>query len=78
MIEDAVRDRGIDPTASWVIGDKWLDVNLGRGVGARSILVRTGWGAEQEEKRPAGQQVDAVCDNLMHAVSVILADTGRH
>ena len=79
MIEDAVRDHGIDPKASWVIGDKWLDVNLGRGVGARSILVRTGWGEEQEEKRPAGQQVDAVCDNLMHAVSVILAEgQGQH
>jgi len=76
MIEDAVRDRGIDPAASWVIGDKWLDVNLGRNVGARSLLVRTGWGAEQEEKRPAGQEVDAVCDNLMHAVSVILASPG--
>jgi D-glycero-D-manno-heptose 1,7-bisphosphate phosphatase len=78
MIEDAVRDRGIDPAASWVIGDKWLDVNLGRNAGARSILVRTGWGAEQEEKRPARQMVDAVCDNLMHAVSVILASPGRH
>jgi len=77
MIEQAVRERGIDPAASWVIGDKWLDVNLGRNVGARSILVRTGWGAEQEEQRPAGQQVDAVCDNLMHAVSVILASPGR-
>lgn len=78
MIEDAVRDRGIDPAASWVIGDKWLDVNLGLGVGARSILVRTGWGAEQEGKRPAGQQVEAVCDNLIHAVSVILASDGQH
>ena len=77
MIEDAVRDHGIDPTASWVIGDKWLDVNLGLAVGARSILVRTGWGAEQEEKRPAGQRVEAVCDNLMHAVSVILGH-GQH
>jgi D-glycero-D-manno-heptose 1,7-bisphosphate phosphatase len=77
MIEDAVRDRGIDPAASWVIGDKWLDVNLGVGVGARSILVRTGWGAEQEEKRPDGQPVEAVCDNLMHAVSVILASPGQ-
>ncbi len=74
MIEDAVRDRGIDPAASWVIGDKWLDVDLGHAVGARSILVRTGWGAEQEEKRAPGQRVEAVCDNLMHAVSVILAD----
>jgi hypothetical protein len=42
--------------------------------GARSILVRTGWGVEQEQKRPAGQKVEAVCDNLMHAVSVILAN----
>lgn len=72
MIEAAVRDHGIDPKQSWVIGDKWLDVQLGQGVGARSILVRTGWGAEHEQKRPQGQQVDAICDNLIHAVSVIL------
>lgn len=72
MIEDAQRDLGIDPTQSWVIGDKWLDVQLGQAVGARSILVRTGWGSEQESKRSAGQQVDAICDNLIHAVSVIL------
>jgi D-glycero-D-manno-heptose 1,7-bisphosphate phosphatase len=72
MIEDAARDLGIDPTQSWVVGDKWLDVQLGKAVGARSILVRTGWGSEQEGKRPPGQQVDAICDNLIHAVSVIL------
>ncbi len=79
MIEDAVRDRGIDPQASWVIGDKWLDVDLGHAAGAKSILVRTGWGAEHELKRAPGQKVEAVCDNLMHAVSVILADgRGRH
>ena len=73
MVEDAVRDLGVDPAQSWVVGDKWLDVNLGHAVGARSILVRTGWGAEQEKDRPAGQRVDAICDNLIHAVSVIIA-----
>jgi D-glycero-D-manno-heptose 1,7-bisphosphate phosphatase len=72
MVEDAVRDHGIDPKQSWVVGDKWLDVNLGNAVGARSILVRTGWGAEHAARRPAGQHVDAICDNLIHAVSVIL------
>ena len=72
MIENAVRDFGVDPKQSWVVGDKWLDVDLGHAVCARSILVRTGWDAEMEQKRPAGQQVDAVCDNLIHAVSVIL------
>jgi D-glycero-D-manno-heptose 1,7-bisphosphate phosphatase len=75
MIEDAIRDRGIDPTQSWVVGDKWLDVQLGHAVGAQSILVRTGWGKEQEQRRPEGQKVEAVCDNLIHAVSVILANS---
>ena len=73
MVEDAVRDLGVDPAQSWVVGDKWLDVNLAHAVGARSILVRTGWGADQEQRRPAGQRVDAICDNLIHAVSVIIA-----
>lgn len=74
MIDDAVRDLGIDLSRSWVIGDKWLDVQLGHNAGTRSILVRTGWGVQQEAARPEGQQVEAVCDNLMHAVSVILEE----
>jgi D-glycero-D-manno-heptose 1,7-bisphosphate phosphatase len=73
MVEDAARDLQIDPAQSWVVGDKWLDVNLGHAVGARSILVRTGWGSEAERLRPQGQHVDAICDNLIHAVSVIIA-----
>jgi D-glycero-D-manno-heptose 1,7-bisphosphate phosphatase len=78
MVTDAVTDLGIDVSRSWVIGDKWLDVQLGHNAGARSILVRTGWGVQQEAARPDAQQVDAVCDNLMHAVSVILSsDAGR-
>ncbi len=73
MIDDAARDLGIDVARSWVVGDKWLDVQLGHAAGARSILVRTGWGADQERRRPEGQKVEAICDNVIAAVSVILA-----
>ena len=72
MAEDAARDLDIDLARSWVVGDKWLDVQLGHGVGARSILVRTGWGSDQERRRPEGQAAEAICDNLMAAVAVIL------
>ena len=72
MIEDAARDLGIDVSRSWTVGDKWLDVQLGQAAGTRSILVRTGWGAEQEKQRPERQTVDAICDNLIHATSIIL------
>jgi HAD-hyrolase-like len=47
-------------------------VQMGHAAGARSILVRTGWGADQERRRPEGQKVDAICDNLIHAVSIVL------
>jgi D-glycero-D-manno-heptose 1,7-bisphosphate phosphatase len=76
MIDDAARDLGIDVARSWVVGDKWLDVQLGHAAGARSILVRTGWGADQERRRPEGQKVEAICDNLIAAVSVILGARG--
>jgi D-glycero-D-manno-heptose 1,7-bisphosphate phosphatase len=75
---DAARDLGIDLTRSWVIGDKWSDVQLGQRVGGRVILVRTGWGVIEEGVRPEGQTVDAICDTLAGAVAHLLqADSAR-
>ena len=42
------------PARSFVVGDRWLDVALARAVGARGILVRTGYGATEEARPPAG------------------------
>lgn len=72
MAEQAARDLGIDLARSWVIGDKWLDVQLGHAIGGRSILVRTGWGALEEAVRPAGQAVEAIADTLAGAVAYVL------
>jgi D-glycero-D-manno-heptose 1,7-bisphosphate phosphatase len=72
MIDRAAADLGLDPARSFVVGDKWLDVQLGRAVGARAILVRTGTGAAEEPRPPAGVTADAVVDNLAAAASVIL------
>ena len=44
-------------------------MGLGRAVGARTILVRTGHGAEELDK--AGTDADAVVDDLAAAVSLI-------
>ena len=51
MIERASEELGIDIAASFVIGDKACDVELGRAAGATTILVRTGYGRETEESR---------------------------
>ena len=72
LVDRAVKELGIDPLRSFVVGDRWLDVALGRAVGAQSVLVRTGYGASEEQKRPADLAADAVVDNLIAATSWIL------
>ncbi|MEZ5290855.1 MAG: HAD family hydrolase [Vicinamibacterales bacterium] len=73
----AARDLNIDLARSWMVGDKWADVQLGQRVGARTILLRTGWGRIEEAVRPDGQTVDAICDTLAGAVALVLdADRG--
>ncbi len=62
---------------SWVVGDKWSDIELLQRLGGRGILVRTGWGALEESVRPEGQAVEVICDSLAGAVAhVLTADDG--
>jgi D-glycero-D-manno-heptose 1,7-bisphosphate phosphatase len=72
MIERASADLGLDPARSFVIGDKWMDVGSARAAGARGILVRTGYGANEESEPLPDLTADAVVDNLVEAVSWIL------
>ncbi len=74
MVEDAARDLDLDVARSFVIGDKWLDVELAKNAGARGILVRTGYGAEIEAEPPHGLQPFAIVNTLADAADVIVAD----
>jgi D-glycero-D-manno-heptose 1,7-bisphosphate phosphatase len=73
LVDRAVRELGVAPERSYVIGDRWLDVALARAVGAKGILVRTGYGAAEETRPPQGLRADAVADNLAGAASWVLA-----
>ena len=74
MVEEAARDLDLDVARSFVIGDKWLDVELAKNAGARGILVRTGHGADVEAEPPHGLQPFASVDTLADAADVIVAD----
>lgn len=68
MLEEAARNHGIDLTRSWMIGDKEIDVECGRRAGCRTILVRTGYGAELENTA-----ADFVHEDIVSASNMILA-----
>jgi D-glycero-D-manno-heptose 1,7-bisphosphate phosphatase len=72
MIDRAVAELGVDPRRSFTVGDRWLDVALGRGVGAQAILVRTGYGAAEEAQPQDDLVADAIVNNLIDAVAWIL------
>jgi D-glycero-D-manno-heptose 1,7-bisphosphate phosphatase len=72
LIDRAAADLGIDPARSFVVGDKWTDVGAARAAGARGILVRTGYGAEEEAQPRPDLSADAIVDNLVGAASWIL------
>jgi D-glycero-D-manno-heptose 1,7-bisphosphate phosphatase len=67
MVLAAAADLHLDPAQSWMVGDKSADIECGQRAGARSILVLTGYGAEQN-CRP-----DFIAADAVEAVAMILA-----
>jgi D-glycero-D-manno-heptose 1,7-bisphosphate phosphatase len=70
---DARDEFGIDLAQSYMIGDKLIDLECGWNAGVkRSILVRTGYGAECERKSAQQRVPDVVVDNVAKAAEWIL------
>lgn len=77
MLEQAVHEHCIDLQRSFVIGDRYGDIQLAHNAGARGILVRTGYGegelAWHAAEWPAPP--DFIADDLTQAVDWILRQT---
>ena len=67
MIEEAVRDLGIDVASSWMVGDKDVDIECGRAAGCRTILVQTGYGTAHAHAKP-----DYFANGIAEAAAIIL------
>ena len=69
MVDRAAAALGFHPGDGWIVGDHAGDMRLGRAVGARTILVRTGHGGEELER--ADRDADDVVDDLAAAAALI-------
>src|SRR5512143_1889497 len=76
MIELAARELDIDIKASFVVGDKWADIELGQRAGAHSILVQTGYSSDDPENtRPSHvKEPDFIAQTIIEAAEWILKD----
>ena len=69
LLELAAQELGFDPQASFLIGDKAIDIELGQRVGATTFLVRTGYGAQVAAENTVIP--DYVVDDVWDAAQVI-------
>jgi D-glycero-D-manno-heptose 1,7-bisphosphate phosphatase len=50
MIDKAIEGIEVNMAKSYVVGDKLIDIELARNIGLIPVLVRTGYGREEEKK----------------------------
>jgi D-glycero-D-manno-heptose 1,7-bisphosphate phosphatase len=76
LLLQAAKDLGLDLTRSVMVGDKSSDIEVAPQVGARSVLVLTGYGlGEWEYRRDRfGTMPDHVADDLLDAVEWALRE----
>lgn len=67
MLFDAAQTLGLDLSRSWMIGDRWRDVDCGRRAGLRTVFIDFGYTEEIREKP------DHVVRSFSEAVGIVLA-----
>lgn len=73
MLFCAAEDLGIDLKQSFLVGDKWSDIEAGKAAGCRTVMVKTGYGREELKKSEG--IVDVIAEDLHDAAEQIIAHT---
>lgn len=68
LLLDAARDRGLDLTTSYMVGDRWRDTEAGAAAGCRTVFVDY----QYDERQP--RMFDAKVTSLAEAAAWILGE----
>jgi D-glycero-D-manno-heptose 1,7-bisphosphate phosphatase len=74
MIDKAVKQLGLNPAESWVVGDNISDIQMGRKAGCRTILVRSGLGETFITEAKKLSPPPLIVKDLAKAVKIIIHD----
>lgn len=76
LLEQAAREHDLRLDGSFVVGDRYADVELAHGVGGRGVLVLTGYGRGEYElhRQEWTRQPDSIAEDLSEAVDRILEE----
>jgi D-glycero-D-manno-heptose 1,7-bisphosphate phosphatase len=66
MLHRAARELGLDLARSWMVGDRWRDVDCGRAAGCRTVFIDHGY------DEPLKQAPDFRAGGLLEAARIIV------
>ncbi len=66
LLLEAAREREISLPQSWMIGDRWRDVEAGRAAGCRTVFIDYGYTGERPPRDP-----DVIVHSLIEAVPFV-------
>jgi D-glycero-D-manno-heptose 1,7-bisphosphate phosphatase len=72
MLLRAAKELGIDLAQSWMVGDRWRDIDCGHAAGCRTVFIDRGY-AEELRQKP-----DFSAGNLAQAADIILRESNNH
>lgn len=71
MLRRAARELNLDLAQSWMVGDRWRDVDCGHAAGCKTIFIDCGY-AEELKQKP-----DFYARNLGEAADIILTESKK-
>jgi D-glycero-D-manno-heptose 1,7-bisphosphate phosphatase len=71
MLEHAAREMGIELTASWMVGDRWRDIDCGHAAGCRTVFL------DYDYDEPLRIQPDHRARDLAMAARIIIEQSAR-
>lgn len=75
LLSKAARELDIDVSRSYIVGDRFVDVELAQNAGAKGILVLSGYGRGELEYKSSPQvKPDYIADDLLGAAKWIIKD----
>jgi D-glycero-D-manno-heptose 1,7-bisphosphate phosphatase len=69
MLLRAARELNIDLRASWMVGDRWRDIDCGHAAGVRTVFI------DYAYEEPLKQQPHFRAKNLLEAAEIILRES---
>jgi len=72
MLLEAARKHNIDLTASFMVGDRWRDIDAGYNAGCKTILIDYGY-----SERPPDREPDLRVGSLREAADWIIRSTPK-